>query len=265
MGKYETYLKPGRYQVGASAPGYDASSSTVDLGADQSVNLSLSMIVGDASFFTDPPGAMVVIDGKATSTKTPGQLTLPVGSHTVSFSRNGLYAPSCSLSIERGKKAVVQASMKPVSAKLTLHDPFPNKVESPTGPGEMKAESETATRLKIDWSQPWPWGFFGFGAIAAAGWITNSSTSNPSIEAFSTVVASGVGSMACLLLSLKTEQYVRDLPANVAYNERLRQEHAKKLADAEAKNQQAFADANAKIEAANATQMRQATINVRYE
>ena len=80
-------LRPGDYQVDASAPGYHPLSAafSVDDGEDQSVVLTLDALPGRLSIDSTPPGATVIIDDQAVGQTPLIELSLEQGIHTLSL------------------------------------------------------------------------------------------------------------------------------------------------------------------------------------
>jgi formylglycine-generating enzyme required for sulfatase activity len=80
-------MRPGDYQVDASAPGYHPLSAafSVDDGEDQSVVLTLDALPGRLSIDSTPPGATVIIDEEAVGQTPLIDLSLGKGIHTLSL------------------------------------------------------------------------------------------------------------------------------------------------------------------------------------
>ncbi len=80
----EHYLvRPGAYEVSATAPGYHPLSATVTVGeeADPSVELILQALPGRLTISTSPPGARVSIDGESVGETPLGDFPVEAGEH----------------------------------------------------------------------------------------------------------------------------------------------------------------------------------------
>ena len=77
--------------------------------------VSVTSIIGSASFSSTPPGAELFIDGADQGVKTPSAVTnLPAGTHTFMLKLIGYNDATGSFTITAGQTATVAVSLTPV-------------------------------------------------------------------------------------------------------------------------------------------------------
>src|SRR5208283_5410448 len=84
-------LSPGKHVITVSKPGYSSEVRSIDVAANSKSTLALHLAPINALMVVNsaPPGAEVVIDGKATGRLTPAQFAVEKGSHTVLVRKQG--------------------------------------------------------------------------------------------------------------------------------------------------------------------------------
>ena len=86
-----TNLQPGRHSIVVSKAGYTTDSRNVEVtsGNRSNATIRLAQIMATLVAKSDPPGASIYVDGRDTGTKTPGQVSLDKGQHTVLVRMSG--------------------------------------------------------------------------------------------------------------------------------------------------------------------------------
>ncbi len=84
-------LSPGKHVITVSKPGYSSEVRSIDVAANSKSTLALHLAPINALMVVNsaPPGAEVVLDGKATGRLTPAQFAVEKGSHTVLLRKQG--------------------------------------------------------------------------------------------------------------------------------------------------------------------------------
>lgn len=123
QGCYEIQLLLGTYTLSFSKEGYVSAEATVTVQAGKytTKNCALQpkngLVRGVVSDATDPSikigGATVIASGKTTTTNSRGEyeLTLPVGSHTLTFTKEGYIQTTANVSVQRGGESTQDCSM----------------------------------------------------------------------------------------------------------------------------------------------------------
>jgi TonB family protein len=118
-------LGVGNYDVRAELKGYDAKSetatiTTASLRADVRLTLArIAPVGGLADVVSTPAGAAVTVDGAASGQTPVTDLKLRPGAHKVELSKDGYEPWSGNLSVDPGKKARLEATLKAVPPKVT--------------------------------------------------------------------------------------------------------------------------------------------------
>ena len=113
-------LGVGNYEVRAELKGYDTKSETATLTATSlhaDVRLTLTKaapVTGLADVVSTPAGAAVSVDGTASGQTPVADLKLRPGAHKVEMTKDGYEPWTGTLSIDAGKKARLEASLKAV-------------------------------------------------------------------------------------------------------------------------------------------------------
>lgn len=84
-------LSPGKHIVSVSKSGYSSEVRSIDVAANSKSTLTLHLAPVNALMVvtSTPPGAEVVLDGKATGRVTPAQFAVEKGSHTILLRKQG--------------------------------------------------------------------------------------------------------------------------------------------------------------------------------
>jgi hypothetical protein len=85
----ELKLASGRHTLSASINGYRRSLKIFELPHDSDVFINMERTTGTLMIKSEPPGAVISVDGQQRSEKTPAMLTLPTGSHRIEVIREG--------------------------------------------------------------------------------------------------------------------------------------------------------------------------------
>ena len=98
-------LAPGAYNVTVSKPGYGAVTRSVQVAAGGRANLDVSLTPtqGWVRVGGSPAGAAVLIDGRDTGKKTPAEVTLDPGSHSVTLHKPGYLDASTGIRLVAGQ------------------------------------------------------------------------------------------------------------------------------------------------------------------
>jgi serine/threonine-protein kinase len=85
---------PGRHTIAVALDGYQTEHREVDVstGAIEMPAVILRAVGGTLMVTSTPPGATVLVNGKATGKTTPAQIALPPGKYTVTIERDGRQA-----------------------------------------------------------------------------------------------------------------------------------------------------------------------------
>jgi hypothetical protein len=81
--------------------------------------------VGRVSLRTQPGGASVLVDGKRLpNTRTPVNIPLPVGKHTIGFEQRGYFTETREITVTRGEMVELDVELKPTGERRRRL-PFP--------------------------------------------------------------------------------------------------------------------------------------------
>ena len=111
-----TNLQPGRHSIVVSKAGYATDSRTIDVtsGNRATASIRLSQIMATLVAKSDPPGASIYVDGRDTGTKTPGQVSLDKGQHTVLIRMSGYLDETTSAQFVLGQTLSISPTLKPL-------------------------------------------------------------------------------------------------------------------------------------------------------
>ncbi len=141
-------LAVGNYQVSAELRGYDAQTETATITAEAphaEVRLTLSRqapTIGVAEIVSTPAGATVTVDGKASGVTPVADLRLHPGVHKVDLAREGYEPWTGTVSVDAGKKARLEATLKAIPKAPTptpkpqvdpnhVYENSPSEVDTP--------------------------------------------------------------------------------------------------------------------------------------
>ena len=82
-------LSAGTHRIVAARDGYRTEYRSIEVPAEGAVTFQLTQLMGTIYVQTTPPGATVVIDGRAWPQKTPARATLPIGAHKLEIVLEG--------------------------------------------------------------------------------------------------------------------------------------------------------------------------------
>lgn len=141
-------LAVGNYEVRAELRGYEAKTETVTLVAGTpSVPVKLALtrtapVTGTLEILSEPAGAVASVDGAQGGATPITDLKLKPGSHRLEITKDGFEPWSGSVSVEAGKKARVQASLKAIVKATPVPTPKPDVVDTArvyvNTPGEVE-------------------------------------------------------------------------------------------------------------------------------
>ena len=111
-----TNLQPGRHSLVVSKPGYSSDSRNIDVssGNRASATIRLVQILATLVAKSDPAGASIYVDGRDTGTKTPGQVSLDKGQHTVLLRMSGYLDETMTAQFVLGQTFNFSPAMKPL-------------------------------------------------------------------------------------------------------------------------------------------------------
>jgi serine/threonine protein kinase len=103
-------LSPGRHTLSAVLAGYTSPVKIFELPRDSSLTIDFQKPTGTLMIRTRPEGATIVIDGQERREKSPAIITLAVGTHRLSVSKEGLLRKDADVEIKDGSTAEVVIS-----------------------------------------------------------------------------------------------------------------------------------------------------------
>jgi serine/threonine-protein kinase len=159
-------LAVGNYEVRAELKGYEAKTETVTLLAGTpslAVKLALTRtapVTGSLEILSEPAGAVASVDG-AQGVATPiSDLKLKPGSHKLEITKDGFEPWSGSVSVEAGKKAHVQASLKAIVKATPVPTPRPDVVDTTrvyvNTPGEVEVLAKKTSGPSVSYPKAAP-------------------------------------------------------------------------------------------------------------
>ncbi len=118
----ELELDPGRYNFTVSLEGFKDWTFSVSAEAGDDIQLpahTLERPDGTLELTSNPAGANITIDGKMVG-KTPAQLSLRPGTHTIRVAREGFSEASLTTSIRSGQTNSAEINLEPILGTLTI-------------------------------------------------------------------------------------------------------------------------------------------------
>jgi TonB family protein len=155
-------LAVGNYQVSAELRGYESQTQTATITTEApraEVRLTLALarqapVTGLAEIVSTPAGAAVTVDGKAEGQTPVVDLKLRPGVHKVEMARDGYEPWTGTVSVQPGKKASLEATLKAIPKAAT---PPPKPVVDPNHVYENSAsEVDTPARRVSGTSAEYP-------------------------------------------------------------------------------------------------------------
>jgi serine/threonine protein kinase len=112
---FSTKLAPGTHTVTFTKTGFVGETKTVSVAAGKptKVEAKLSEALLSAALNSEPAGAAIEIDGKATGKVTPSVLSLGKGDHTFVFRKDGFQDASKKATLKEGDSFAYNATLKP--------------------------------------------------------------------------------------------------------------------------------------------------------
>jgi serine/threonine-protein kinase len=103
---------PGRHTVAFTLPGYQIEHREVDIGAGP---LEMPAVIlhpqgGVLMLTSNPPGAAILVNGKALTELTPARLTLTPGSYRITVEKNG-QASTIPVEIKNGDTRLLKVTL----------------------------------------------------------------------------------------------------------------------------------------------------------
>jgi len=159
-------VAPGPHEVILRSPGHHEARRRIEAvrGEQVVVELALAPIVGTLRIATTPPGATVEVDGAATPSVTPAELSLPAGAHRVRLRREGYLDVLRDVTVSESGAAlderlprdlatasVLSVTSTPPGASLTLRG-------EPLGTAPVSRDTSAGNallRVELDGHAPW--------------------------------------------------------------------------------------------------------------
>jgi eukaryotic-like serine/threonine-protein kinase len=113
---FTTKLVPGQHTITFTKTGYVGETKTVAIAAGKParVETKLSESLLSAALNSDPAGATIEVDGKATGKVTPSTFSLQKGDHTFVFRKDGFQELSKKVTLKEGDSFTFSGSLKPI-------------------------------------------------------------------------------------------------------------------------------------------------------
>ncbi|MGH9531682.1 MAG: PEGA domain-containing protein, partial [Terriglobales bacterium] len=111
---YTASLDPGKHTVTFSMAGRMSATRTVDVvsGKQTALAVGLAERAATISVSSDPPEAVVLLDGQATGKVTPAQLIVAKGSHTILVRKQGYLDATSTMDLAPGQAAQFAPTLK---------------------------------------------------------------------------------------------------------------------------------------------------------
>jgi len=113
---FTTKLPPGTHTVAFTKTGFVGDTKTISIvaGKPAKVETKLAEAMLSAALNSEPAGAAIEVDGKATGKVTPSVLSLGKGDHTFAFHKDGFQDASKKATLKEGDTFAYSATLKPV-------------------------------------------------------------------------------------------------------------------------------------------------------
>ncbi|ASJ03497.1 hypothetical protein A3L09_09605 [Thermococcus profundus] len=115
-------LPPGNHTITIVKRGYENYTETIQVEGNTPlfVNVTLKPLTATVKVLSTPIGAEVYLDGESIG-KTPGNFTIPSGSHTITLHLDGYLNYTTAVTVSPGETKVVNATLIPIPAKLSIN------------------------------------------------------------------------------------------------------------------------------------------------
>ncbi len=116
-------LMPGQHSVTVSKPGYSTDTHPVAVTAANraTIVVHLSQLMATLVVKTDPPGANIYVDGRDSGAKTPGQVSVDKGQHTVLVRKAGYLDETMSTQFVLGQTFNFSPALRPLGNVDNIH------------------------------------------------------------------------------------------------------------------------------------------------
>ena len=153
-------LPPGTHAVSVQRPGYKSWTDAVTVQAGETVRATAALSAllqqtGSFTLVTEPPGAMVFLDGASLGQVTPMRVgSVAAGPHTIELRLGGRILTQ-SITVEAGKTAELKIPLPPESATKPVVEPSPPANPQPTAttpekPVEKPAVAATTPEKPVE-------------------------------------------------------------------------------------------------------------------
>lgn len=115
-------LPTGKYAIEVSMAGHVTDRRPVTIVGDQPTDVRVDLIErpGDIYIVSDPPGAAILLNGKAHRERTPTELRLPAGRHNLALVLDQYQRADTTVSVELGRRDTVSCQLRLLPATLEL-------------------------------------------------------------------------------------------------------------------------------------------------
>jgi serine/threonine protein kinase len=114
-----TKLQPGKYDVTIAKAGYISQTKEVEVKAGVVTPLTVALVASGAtvSVSSEPAGAFIFLDGKATGKVTPATLNVDTGKHNIEIRKLGYNEENTNISLSDGEKYNFSPTLLPKGAQ----------------------------------------------------------------------------------------------------------------------------------------------------
>ncbi len=116
-------LMPGQHSITVSKPGYSTDTRPVAVTAANraTIVVHLAQLMATLVVKTDPPGANIYVDGRDSGAKTPGQVSVDKGQHTVLVRKAGYLDETTSTQFVLGQTFNFSPTLRPLGNVDNIH------------------------------------------------------------------------------------------------------------------------------------------------
>jgi hypothetical protein len=113
-----TKLQPGKYDVTVAKAGYVSQTKEIEVVAGQSAATNFDLVLSGATInvTSEPSGALIFLDGKATGKLTPTRLNVDKGKHKIEVRRQGFGEENTNVNLADGEKYDFSPTLIPKNA-----------------------------------------------------------------------------------------------------------------------------------------------------
>jgi len=137
-------MSAGKHAVAFSKSGYITQTQTVEVTAGQvlTIHAQLQVSASTLAVASDPPGAVILVDGKETGRLTPAQIAVEKGEHKIVVRKQGFADSSVTTNLAEGETFSFAPKLQPGSSEGTM-----GKLKSffggiPAGKGQVDVRSD---------------------------------------------------------------------------------------------------------------------------